>query len=87
MLAFLNVLWRILNPVGQLALATPYAGSPGYWQDPTHCNGCTERTWQYFDPKYPLYQIYKPKPWEIEKGFPVYQVTGNLEVVMRKVSG
>ena len=85
MIDFMNELWRLLKPEGQLALSTPYAGSPGYWQDPTHCNGCTERTWQYFDPTYPLYNIYKPKPWRIEKGFPVYQVTGNLEVVMRKI--
>ncbi len=79
-----NELWRILKPGGQLALATPYAGSPGFWQDPTHCNGFNEATFQYFDPDYPLWQIYKPKPWKIEKGFPVWQATGNLEILMSK---
>ena len=81
-----NELWRIMRVGGQLALSTPYAGSSGFWQDPTHCNGFNAATFQYFDPKYPLYQIYKPKPWEIEKGFPVWQVTGNMEVLMRKIN-
>ena len=79
-----NELWRILKVGGQLALSTPYAGSSGYWQDPTHCNGFTEITFQYFDHRQPLYQIYKPLPWEIAVGFPCYQVNGNLEVIMEK---
>ena len=83
---FFNELWRIIKPNGQLALSTPYAGSPGFWQDPTHCNGFSEVTFLYFDPKSPLYGIYKPKPWKIDKGFPVWQNTGNLEVMMRKMS-
>lgn len=86
MIDFMNELWRIMKHRGQLALATPYAGSPGFWQDPTHCNGCNQATWQYFDPRYPLYDIYFPKPWLLERGFPVWQTTGNLEVVMRKIS-
>jgi len=85
MIDFMNELWRIMKPEGQLALSLPYAGSPGFWQDPTHCNGCNQATWQYFDPRFPLYQIYKPKPWKIEDGFPVWQVTGNLEVMMEKI--
>jgi predicted SAM-dependent methyltransferase len=79
-----NELWRIMKPDGQLALSTPYANSTGFWQDPTHCNGFNQVTFQYFDPDYPLYQIYKPKPWKIEVGFPTWQVTGNMEVMMRK---
>ena len=86
MLSFMDELWRIMRPEGQLALAMPYGVSFGYVQDPTHCNPCNEATWQYFDPDYPLYYIYRPKPWKIEKGFPVWQVTGNLEVLMRKRS-
>lgn len=81
---FMDEIWRIMKPGGELALATPYAGSPGYWQDPTHCNPCNEATWQYFDPDYPLYQIYKPRPWKIKKGFPVWHQIGNLEVVLSK---
>lgn len=81
----LNELWRIMKLGGQLALSTPYAGSTGFWQDPTHCNGCVAATFQYFDPHYPLWQIYKPKPWRIEKGFPAWQVNGNMEVLMEKI--
>ncbi len=86
MLDFMNELWRILKVDGQLALSLPYGVSRGFQQDPTHCNICNEATWQYFDPKFDLYKIYKPKPWEIEQGFPQYQTTGNMEVVMRKIS-
>jgi predicted SAM-dependent methyltransferase len=79
-----NELWRIMQPDGKLVLATPYAGSRPFWQDPTHCNGFNEVTWQYFDPDYPLYDIYKPKPWLIEKGFPTWQANGIIEVIMDK---
>ena len=78
----MDELWRIMKPNGRLALSTPYAGSPGFWQDPTHCNGWTEATFQYFDPTYPLYTIYRPKPWKIEHI--AFQANGNLEVVLIK---
>ena len=83
---FLNELWRIMKVGGRLAIATPYAGSPGYWQDPTHCNGCNAATFQYFDPRFPLYDIYFPSPWKLEPGFPVWQVGGNMEVLMAKIN-
>ena len=82
---FMNECWRVLEEHGELAISTPYPGSRGFWQDPTHCNGWSEATFQYFDPSYPLYQIYKPRPWAIRKGFPVWQANGNLEVVLVKV--
>lgn len=81
-----NEFWRIMKPGGQLMIATPYAGSPLYWQDPTHCNGFTEGTFYYFDPRNPVaYNNYRPRPWHIERGFPMWQATGVLEVVMTKV--
>jgi len=86
MLDFMNEVWRVLNPGGDFAIAVPYAGSRGYWQDPTHINGCNEVTWQYFDPDFPLYAIYTPLPWSIHKGFPVYQNQGNMEVILRKIA-
>lgn len=82
---FMNELWRIMKYDGQLALSTPYAGSTGYWQDPTHCNGINEATFQYFDPRFSLFDVYKPSPWRVEVGYPCWQVTGNLEILMRKV--
>jgi SAM-dependent methyltransferase len=84
MIEFMDELWRLLKPDGQLALSMPYGVSFGFVQDPTHCNPCNEATWQYFDPDKPLYGIYRPKPWRITPGFPVWQVTGNMEVVLEK---
>lgn len=86
---FMNEVWRILKPEAQFAIATPYAGSPGYWQDPTHINPCNEVTWAYFDPeatsKYgdgTLYRIYRPKPWKIQHLS--WDVLGNIEVILGK---
>lgn len=80
---WMNEMWRILKPRGQLALALPYAGSPGYYADPLNVNPCNEMTFYYFDPFFPAYAHYEPKPWEIEKGSPQWAVGGNLEIVMR----
>ena len=85
---FVNVMnewWRIMKEGGELMIAMPYAWSFGYIQDPTHCNPCNEATFQYFDPKYPLYQIYKPKPWQINPGYPQWQNNGSLNIIMRKI--
>lgn len=84
---FMDEIWRILKPEGEFALVTPYAGSMGYFQDPTHVNPCNEVTFRYFDPLDPvtdgqLYNIYKPKPWQIK--FNAFQKEGNLEVVLGK---
>lgn len=81
---FMNEVWRIMKVGGQFMIATPYAGSFGYWQDPTHCNGCNEATWAYFDPEHRsgLYNIYFPKPWAIIKN--EWQINGNMEVVLEK---
>jgi hypothetical protein len=84
-IAFMNEVWRVLVPGGKFTAITPYAGSPAYWQDPTHCNGWTEITFQYFDPRYHLFRIYKPRPWRICGGYPRRQNPfGFLEVVMEK---
>lgn len=85
----MDEIWRVVRPGGQFALVVPYAGSPGFWQDPTHCNGITEATLLYFDPdpegKYAgkqYYQFYEPKPWKIEKL--AFNTNGNLECVLQK---
>jgi SAM-dependent methyltransferase len=87
---FMDEVWRILKPGGEFIIGLPYAGSPGFWWDPTHINGCSEVTWLYFDPEgSPLldptgtfYSIYKPKPWKIK--FSAWNVTGNIEVILTK---
>lgn len=81
----MNEWWRIMKPDGQLALSLPYGWSFGFIQDPTHCNPANEATWQYFDPRFPLYQIYQPQPWRIADGYPVWNNNGNMEVLLSKV--
>ncbi len=84
---FMNEVWRVMLPDGEFAIAVPHGASPGFLQDPTHCNPCNEATWAYFDPLEPntggmLYKIYKPKPWKIKhlSGDP----SANLEIVLVK---
>lgn len=82
---FMDEVWRIMKPGGQFMIAYPYAGSPGYFQDPTHVNPCNERTWAYFDPLEAgghLYKIYKTKPWRIV--YSTYNQFGNGELVLEK---
>lgn len=84
---FMDEVWRILKPGGVFIAAFPYAGSAGFWQDPTHINGINEVTWAYFDPLEPntqgaLYRIYKPKPWKINVSS--WHVNGNMEVALEK---
>jgi len=75
-------MWRLLKPDGQLAVSAPYAGSLGFWSDPTHCTGITEGTFQHLDPANPLYMQYEPKPWKIEHL--VYRPHQNIEAILRK---
>ena len=83
---FMDECWRVLKIGGQMMIATPYAGSEGYWSDPTHCNPCTVQTWGYFDPENTgnLYEVYKPKPWRVVQCF--FQSNGNMEVLLQKRS-
>ena len=86
-LDFMAEAWRILKPKGHFMIATPYAGSPGFWQDPTHCAGFNELTWSYFDPldatsNGMLYLNYRPKPWKIIENS--WFSNGNLETVLEK---
>lgn len=80
----LNEIWRVLKPGCQIAFVVPYAGSPGFWQDPTHCNGISEVTMCYFDPLHEsgLYEFYEPAPWEIQMLH--YKPEGNLDCVLKK---
>jgi len=84
---FLNEVWRILKPGAEFMIAAPYYSSPGFAQDPTHCNMVSEVTWEYFDPLAPitkgqLYHIYSPLPWKIKVN--TWSNNGNLECVLVK---
>ncbi|GAC1678286.1 MAG: hypothetical protein NVS9B2_29430 [Steroidobacteraceae bacterium] len=83
-LRWMDEIWRVLKIGGQLMLALPYGGSPGFWQDPTHCNGCNENTWIYFDPLHPsgFYKFYRPRPWELMSC--TWDGQGFMDVAMKK---
>jgi SAM-dependent methyltransferase len=82
---FMDECWRILKEDGQFRILTPYAGSMGYWADPTNINGCNAQTWPYFDPTSPtgLYNTYKPLPWKVDRCF--FQSDGIMEVLLIKL--
>lgn len=82
---FMDEAWRIAKHKAKFMISTPFAGSYGYFQDPTHINPCNDATFWYFDPmknRGHLYNVYKPKPWKIEAE--AWDLQGNLEVVLSK---
>lgn len=80
----MDELWRVLKPGAQFAFVVPHGESPGYIQDPTHCNPINELTMHYFDPakQTGLYAFYKPKPWQIDEMYS--SNPGTIECVMTK---
>ncbi len=76
----MDELWRIMKHEGQLLISVPYYLSFGACQDPTHYTCPNEATFTYFDSRYPMYNIYKPKPWKLKRND--YQLNGNLEVIL-----
>ena len=84
---FMDEVWRVMKPYGQFAIVTPHGMSQGYIQDPTHCNPCNERTWDYFCPEQPsgLWNFYQPKPWRLRTDPPVGHPAGNMELVLIKL--
>lgn len=83
LISFMNEIWRIMKPNGDLAIAAPHGHSSGFLQDPTHASALNEATWVYFTPAHPFYQFYQPKPWKIK--FINWNPAGNIEVVLSKM--
>ena len=83
-MGFMNEVWRITQKGGRFAFVVPYAGTQGFFQDPTHLNPINEVTMSYFDPldRSGLWSIYKPCPWKIITN--VFDMGVNLEVVLEK---
>lgn len=76
--------WRVMLPEGQLLIATPYAGSPRFHQDPTHIHGWMEATALYFTPDYPeLYNVYRPKPWKVLTN--LWNSIGDMHIQLQKL--
>lgn len=84
-LKFMDEAWRVSKVGSSFLISTPFAGSYGYFQDPTHVNPCNDATFWYFDPMKnygSLYNVYKPKPWKIKAE--AWDMQGNLEVMLIK---
>jgi len=79
-MALLDELWRVCEDDGQIWITAPYGYSHGFVQDPTHAKPINESLFEYFDPQYMLYSIYKPKPWRINTI--EYQTGGNILAVL-----
>ncbi len=79
---FMDEVWRVCKPKTQFCISMPYGASRGFQQDPTHCNMANESTWQYFDPRQAIYELYMPKPWLVE--FLSWNPQGNMEVILSK---
>ena len=81
---FMDEAWRVLKYDGQFRISCPFAGSLGFWSDPTHVNGVTPRLFNYFDPIHPanLYRVYEPKPWQIQQCY--WSPEGNIEILLAK---
>lgn len=79
---FMNEIWRILKIDGQLLILTPYSGNTAWHSDPLIVNGCTARTWDFFNPESPYFERYSPKPWKVENCF--FRPEGNMEVLLIK---
>jgi SAM-dependent methyltransferase len=83
-LRWMDEVWRVCKPGAEFMLALPHGYSPGYLQDPTHCNACNENTWRYFDPREMLYRFYQPRPWNIK--YLSWSPVANIEVILVKVA-
>ena len=81
---FMNELWRLLVPNGELLIVSYYGCNSRYAADPAACNAITEQTLYHFDPahKAGLWQVYQPAPWQIRDL--AWSVDGNLEVLLGK---
>jgi hypothetical protein len=81
---WMNELWRLLVPNGELTIVSYYGINSRYAADPCACNAINEASFAYFDPahKSDLWRVYQPSPWQIRAL--AWDVEGNLEAVLGK---
>ncbi len=81
---FMNELWRLLVPNGELTIVSYYGINSRYAADPAACCSLTEASFYYFDPahKSGLWRVYQPQPWAIRAL--TWEIDGNLEAVLAK---
>lgn len=82
LIRWMDELWRICTVGAQVAISFPHGSSQRYLQDPTHCGAHNENTFLYFDPEYPPYGFYKPKPWRLQERY--WSPAGDVELVLVK---
>lgn len=66
-LRFMEELHRVCVDGAGVFMSGPFGVEFRYVQDPTHCNPSNEATFQYWDNMHPLWQVYKPPVFHIEK--------------------
>lgn len=81
-LEFMDECWRVLMVGARMDIETPYGSSSGFYHDPTHCNPCSELTFEHFDPDYRRFLTYRPKPWRLVSVR--WDPESNLNVVLEK---
>ncbi len=81
---WMNEIWRLLVPNGELTIVSYYGTNGRYAADPCACNAISEQTFAYFDPahKSGLWQVFQPSPWAIKDM--AFAADGNLEVLLGK---
>lgn len=84
LILFLNELWRLLVPNGELSIVAYCGANSRYAADPAACNVVSEATFYYFDPahKSGLWNVYQPNPWQIRDMR--WAIDGNVEVLLGK---
>ncbi len=80
---FFDECWRVLKEGAGMIVVTPYAGSHRWFMDFTHKGHFNEVTFQYLDPRYPLYGVYAPKPWSIEEM--AFSPVGDINCRLKKM--
>jgi predicted SAM-dependent methyltransferase len=79
---FMDEIWRILRVGSILDIESPYGSSAGFIHDPTHVNQIDELTFEHFDPTYPRFKVYQPRPWRIMQLS--WTVDGNVNIILEK---
>lgn len=71
----MNDAYEVLKDGALMEISTPLAGTPQYWQDPTHVKGFVPESFLYFR---------KDSPFEKEQN--EYRITARFEIVKCEVS-
>jgi SAM-dependent methyltransferase len=88
---WMNEMWRILKPGGELSMRLPAWDNPLSYRDPTHYHVFHEESFAYWDPDDYLFKLYgryyfaeSNKWWTVKE---VRREAGDLRFVLRKLAG